>query len=446
MTEIKSYLLAVALVSIVQLLMPQIPGVNGKLKGVRYYGNKLDWSEESDNLIDTIDNQIGSDIGFSDVEVIASHNPDEDLSTPELVRKYGYPAETHEVTTQDGFILTLHRIPHGRNDNSSDKKRPPILLHHGLFCSSADWIMNTVDKALGYQLADLGYDVWLANSRGNVYSRKHVSLTPDQPQFWDFSFHEIGYYDLPAYIDYILTNTGEPELFYIGHSMGTIAFWILMSEHPEYNSKIHSMFAMGPVAFLNGTVSPIHYLADISTELRAAEALFGDREFLPQNGVVSKLHKTVCEEKFLKSLICENILFLMCGFDRAQLNETMLPVIVAHTPAGTSSHTVIHFLQLMKSGKFRQFDFGKRHNKKRYGSEQPPEYDLKKVTTKVALFYGQNDWLAVPKDVLELSKALPNVVVTYKVKLEAFNHLDFLYAVDINKLLYNDLLKLLKEI
>lgn len=50
----------------------------------------------------------------------------------------------------------------------------------------------------------------------------------------------------------------------------------------------------------------------------------------------------------------------------------------------------------MKSGKFRQFDFGKKRNMRKYGMEEPPEYDLAKVTAKVALFYGQNDWLAVP--------------------------------------------------
>lgn len=75
----------------------------------------------------------------------------------------------------------------------------------------------------------------------------------------------------------------------------------------------------------------------------------------------------------------------------------MVPVITGHDPAGTSSHTVIHFLQLMKSGKFRQFDFGKRGNVREYGNEEPPEYDLSKVTPKVALFYGENDWLAVPE-------------------------------------------------
>lgn len=85
--------------------------------------------------------------------------------------------------------------------------------------------------------------------------------------FYSCSFHEVGLYDVPSEIDYILATTGKEGIHYIGHSMGTVVFWIAMSEHPEYNSKIHSMLAMGPVAFLNGTVSPIRHFAGIATEL-----------------------------------------------------------------------------------------------------------------------------------------------------------------------------------
>jgi len=50
---------------------------------------------------------------------------------------------------------------------------------------------NTTDRSLfnvstAMQLADAGYDVWLANCRGNTYSRKHVSMTSKQRAFWDF--------------------------------------------------------------------------------------------------------------------------------------------------------------------------------------------------------------------------------------------------------------------
>lgn len=72
----------------------------------------------------------------------------------------------------------------------------------------------------------------------------------------------------------------------------------------------------------------------------------------------------------------------------------MLPVILGHTPAGASTHTLIHFAQGVNSHKFRPFDYGKKENLKIYGVPEPPPYDLSKVSAPVALYWSDNDWLA----------------------------------------------------
>ena len=90
-------------------------------------------------------------------------------------------------------------------------------------------------------MADRGYDVWLGNARGNTYSRRHVNLDVDDKEFWDFTWDHLGYFDIPACIDYVLKATKQAKLFYIGHSLGTAMFFIAASLRPEINNKVHLM-------------------------------------------------------------------------------------------------------------------------------------------------------------------------------------------------------------
>ena len=62
-----------------------------------------------------------------------------------MIKRAGYSAEAHIVTTKDGYLLTLHRIP-GSNGS------PPVLLQHGFLSSSADWVVLGKGKALGINL------------------------------------------------------------------------------------------------------------------------------------------------------------------------------------------------------------------------------------------------------------------------------------------------------
>lgn len=80
--------------------------------------------------------------------------------------------------------------------------------------------MNYPEKAPAFVAARAGYDVWLGNSRGNVYSRSHVKYNPDinKEKFWDFDFEQMGQYDLPTELDYVSKYTGFEKIAYIGHS------------------------------------------------------------------------------------------------------------------------------------------------------------------------------------------------------------------------------------
>uniref|UniRef100_A0A2A4IVE2 Lipase n=1 Tax=Heliothis virescens TaxID=7102 RepID=A0A2A4IVE2_HELVI len=362
------------------------------------------------------------------------------LDTFSLIRKYGYPCEIHRVYTEDKYILEMHRIP-GKSPNA-----PVVLLQHGLLSSSAEWVLMTPGRGLAYILADAGYDVWMGNARGNTYSRNHASVKPTSSSFWNFSWHEIGYYDLPAMIDYVIRETGVPRIQYIGFSQGTTVFWVLMSTRPEYNDKVIAMQALAPVAYVGNIRSPlIKAIAPFTNSLEIVFKLLGTNEILP-NGKINELAgQSLCLEEAITQPLCTNLLFLICGFNSEQLNATMLPVVMGHTPAGASTRQFIHFGQLYKSGKFVQFDHGWLTNKRKYGTYKPPAYDLQNIKTPVFLHYADNDWLSTPKDVKKLAQEIPTAIGLFRVPLSKFNHLDFVFAINATELIYDRLLNIMEQ-
>jgi lysosomal acid lipase/cholesteryl ester hydrolase len=52
------------------------------------------------------------------------------------------------VTTEDGYILTMHRIPYSPKSPAAPNKSV-VFLQHGLLGSSADWIILGPKKSLG---------------------------------------------------------------------------------------------------------------------------------------------------------------------------------------------------------------------------------------------------------------------------------------------------------
>lgn len=113
-------------------------------------------------------------------------------------------------------------------------------------------------------------------------------------------------------------------------------------------------------------------------------------------------------------------------------------------PGGASIYQVAHYGQEINSGYFRQYDYGTQ-NMFKYGRLTPPSYDLKKITAPVALFYSSYDWLASTTDVQRLGKQLPNVVKWKLIAYEKFTHLDFVIARDVRKLVYDEVLELMKK-
>ena len=104
----------------------------------------------------------------------------------QIIASRGYPYEEHHVTTKDGFILSMQRIPRGRGEKESSAPKEVVFLQHGILADATNWVMDTPSKSLAYILADSGFDVWLGNIRGNDYSKRHVKYQPNQWKFWNW--------------------------------------------------------------------------------------------------------------------------------------------------------------------------------------------------------------------------------------------------------------------
>lgn len=378
-----------------------------------------------------------------DPALLRTSDPEARTDINGVIRHWGYPVEEHEVQTDDGYILKIHRIPHGKNEDPNGLKKPVVFLQHGLLMSSASWVTNLPHQSFGFILADEGYDVWMGNFRGNRYSRRHRSLNPFFTTFWKFSWDQMALKDLPAMFDYVLSHTGQDQLAYTGHSMGTMTFLALCSEQPEYCSrKVSHFFALGPVSSLGNVRGAVRFVAFFTDTIDLLFTIIGFKELYIPDLLQSAIARHVCGNAFVNPL-CTNILFLIGGADSMQTNSSRIPVIFHHTPAGTSSQNMIHFGQMVIDGQFRKYDHGYFGNLYAYRQTTPPRYDLTRMDVPTYLYYGDNDPLATTKDVEEeLMPKLRNLKQANRFPL--LNHMDFMWGLRAHNELYEPIMDVLR--
>eukprot|EP00890_Picochlorum_soloecismus_P005702 jgi/Picsp_1/6132/NSC_03486-R1_carboxylic ester hydrolase len=441
--------------------------------------------------------------GREDIFYHPSHVEYEHREIEELVRRAGYDIETHFVETRDGYVLGVFRIPQGHKEErraftarhtfrnrlksfflnniispwlhttppiqDCGSKRPKVLLQHGLLDSSATWVVNTRRQSLGFLLADAGYDVWMANSRGNAFSRNHTGFLPTSKIFWDFTFDDMAKYDLPAVIDYILASDGDgdrvgcdPTKKYkekvglIAHSQGTTLSFAAFSSNRELRDKVSLFIALAPAVYMKYVESiPLKLLAALRADTMIH--ILGGNEFLPSRQDMSNLFGEFCA---VTPQACVSIITAICGFSEQNVDAGKLPVYLSYAPSGTSVKNMMHWGQLVRRASesdvqtFAMFDYGEECetasgqrrdcNQREYGLEQPPEYDLTQLDgPPVAIFNGLQDKLADSVDVQALLNVLPEDVLVYHKNIVGYEHIDFTWAGNAHSFVYSHVLELL---
>ncbi|XP_037952851.1 lipase 3 [Teleopsis dalmanni] len=362
----------------------------------------------------------------------------------QIIESNNYTCETHQVRTEDGYQLTLHRIP-PKNPNTTNHLLP-FLLMHGIIGSAADFVLPGRSRSLGCILHEQGYDIWLPNARGTTYSKRHIDFDSSMPQFWNFTWHEIGYYDLPAIVDYISKVSGKQQLHYVAHSQGSTVFLVLLSERPQYNERFASATLLAPVAYLKHLQSPpLRVMVAKSDKIEALLNHLGLHELFPSTALTQLGGHLLCGSDAPTQNLCLLTTFLAVGFSDYEMDRALFPRIFETTPAGISRKQFQHFSQLIISGKFQQFDYkSKAENYRHYKRKTPPEYNLRNVRVPLQLFYGSRDLLMAKQDVILLTQQLKNTQYTLN-ELRGFNHIDLLYSTEAPRFIYKKIISNTKQ-
>jgi pimeloyl-ACP methyl ester carboxylesterase len=332
----------------------------------------------------------------------------------------------------------LFRISHGKNQEQKNGN-PPILIQHGIFDSADFVVAHGPESSPAFYLANQGYDVWVANSRGNKYSRQHTTLNPDKDKkFWDYSFFDM-INDYKANIQFVLQKTGTKKIPVIGHSQGTSSMLAGLSTDMDWFKQRVTLFvSLGTVARLDHMTSPLlRFLCYSPLALNVIKKL-GIVEMFPSDFLTKASFIALCGTV---PEICQYGAKIVADADPKVDDKEWARIYFGHFPSGSSTKCLEHYSQIYNSKKFQMFDYGKEENQKRYGSDIPPSIPLSNIDLPIAKFTGNTDCLGDLDDNKWLSGQLGSNLVFDKVY--DFGHLTFFIGKDMGYL--NDMMNVLNN-
>ncbi|XP_063395705.1 lipase 1-like [Cydia fagiglandana] len=348
--------------------------------------------------------------------------------------------KSYDVVTCDGYILNIFRTTF-ENDEPKHKEFPVVLVP-GLYQSSDRFVRQNTEHSLAFILQDLGYDVWLANVRGNKYGRRHLYLdseTDERTKFFDFSYDEIGFYDVAVIVDYVLNDTHKEKVHYISHSLGGTAFLILNSIKPEFNNKFETAHLMAPIGYQNYFPNE-KFTKEVDRFKEIYEDLIksGKAEIFPpvkdesknfsvDDCLGDKKYQNICEELKIDELM---------GLEKHNNSKDKT--------RGGSIKLLAHLAQNIKYKTFNRWDYGEEGNMDHYKIKQAPIYNLSHITAPTMIVYSSNDEFVSPKDIENMAKDMAKAS-TREVKRKDFKHQDFLLAPDVKETVYDDIIEDLRN-
>ncbi|CAA2966006.1 triacylglycerol lipase 2-like [Olea europaea subsp. europaea] len=305
------------------------------------------------------------------------------------------------------------------------------------------WLVSPPEQSLAMILADNGFDVWISNIRGTRFSTRHMTLDPSTPEFWDWTWDDLVFHDLPAIIEFVFKQTGQ-KIHYVGHSMGTLMALASFSEG-KLIDKIRSATLLSPIAYLShmtttlGVLVARAFVGEITT-------IFGLAEFNPKGEPVSNFLKALCTDP---EVDCYDLLASLTGRNCC-LNNSTVELFLKNEPQSTATKNLVHLAQTVRDGILSRYDYGNSDfNEEHYGESKPPIYDLSKIPRDLPIYlsYGGEDALSDVKDVETL---LDNLKLHDEDKLHVqyikdYAHADFIMGETAKDIVYNQIISFFRN-
>ncbi|KAK9737382.1 alpha/beta-hydrolase lipase region [Popillia japonica] len=389
---------------------------------------------------------------------------------PQLVPMAGYPLETYKLTSSDGYILTVFRLPNMNYPHSNGysvfvqhgilskiymnyphSNGYSVFVQHGILSNGANFV-TLGNVSLVYLLWDAGYDVWftirstdvwVGNFRGTYYSQDHINLTVYDKEYWDHSIDEMATIDMPLIMDFISKTTARRgNIYYIGHSLGTTIALMYAAAYPEESAQHVRMFVfMAPAYTLSNMISPYKQIVPLVPLVWKIATDFDLYRLLGQSQPLRAITQIFCLESPILIQLCAQLHNLFYG-PTTGVGSEKVPVYYNIVPGGTALKVLAQAADLV-ANHFRKFDYGVK-NLEKYGTVKPPPYDISKIKAPCYIMYGMNDWVAGKKDAINLYNTL-SPEARYGIREindGDFNHLDFIYGRHAKQYVYDRIINL----
>ncbi|CAI2364954.1 unnamed protein product [Moneuplotes crassus] len=308
------------------------------------------------------------------------------LTLQEKCEKYGYPYEEHEVTTEDGYILTLMRIPSSPTSQSS-QPGSPVYLIHPIFVDANQFAQGGPEDSPAFFLANRGFDVWLNNFRWTSHTR-HTSLDPRTDQeYWDFDLTTVRH-DIMADITHILsTNTNYDTVSTFAYSLGGTALSFALAIEPEFfESRINvAGLIVTPVSFAHSNsvlYTSAGYMNNVLEKMRQSGATL----LFPYQSPVTTMIGMFCT--IMPNLCTAGLELISAEADSSIDNRGVGNLLLQFLP--TTVKIFEHFTQSARTGRVSYFDYGTEGNLEHYGTEEAPLIPLENTVNNVAIFDSDN--------------------------------------------------------